>query len=108
MTLLQEIAAERKKVRAQVIAYSDWPIVMAQGWEIRKQTIDGDVATIYEGEGYVSKAVIDQCIVDAGDRPVWFECRYDMWESVKGVEDGDYEIGDHCDVYLANYHNWKN
>ena len=67
MTLLLEIAAERSKIRAQVIAYSDWPIVMSQGWEIRKQTIDGDVVTIYEGEGYVSKAVIDQCIVDAGD-----------------------------------------
>ena len=108
MTLLQEIAAERSKVRAQVKAYSAWPIVMAIGWEIRKQALDTEIVTIYEGEGYVSKTVIDQCIADAGDRPVWFECRYDMWESVKGVEDGEYEIGDHCDVNLANFENWTN
>ena len=63
---------------------------------------------LLSGNAYSRVIGIDQCIVDAGDRPVWFECRYDMWESVKGVEDGDYEIGDHCDVYLANYHNWTN
>lgn len=111
LTIMQQIIAEKSRVYNECKANLNYGLVHAVGWEIRYWTLDKNgnqdsPEILYWGEvgERITMKRINAELAKCDHASVWIEGRYDYYESVAAIAEGDYEIGEHWEVMLRGSH----
>mgnify|MGYP003649821161 CR=1 FL=1 len=107
LTIMQQIIAEKSRVYNECKANNYAPIVQACGWEIRYWELDKNGNQDYpevlyygdEGERITMK-LINSELAKSDHASIWIEGRYDYYDSVADIAEGEYEVGEYWTVQL--------